>query len=411
MYTIDLPPSAKNFFGATTAIGYNLMEAIADVIDNSLAAQASIVEVFGPQYEEGCCAILDNGCGMDFETLKEAIRYSSQHPKCERAATDLGRFGLGLKVASLSQCDCLTVISKTKDGTLVGARWDVEVIGQHREKEWPAQFFDNEDFDSVPLIEHLQAKPSGTLVLWQRLHDWTSDNAQLSAAVCNYLELIFHRFLEGSAPQKVIMKFNGRPLQPQSPFDPRGPIIKENECLYSGDSRIKLTAYRLRHQSLWTDEQIAFIERTQFDERTGIYLYRNARLIKWGKNFGLSRSVQISPQIRLQIDLPAATDIDDDWKLDVRKTKVTLPNDFKKFLAQMIQHIGRRGQVRIHHKPHIHREPGRLFCYQKDAQGGLVAQIDLQNDLIKQVCEQCPQALDVFKLLNEQCASLFRQQG
>ena len=127
MKAIDLPPFAPILIESTRAIGYSLEAAIADIIDNSIAADASNVHVRFFPVDEPYLAIIDDGCGMDDEEITQAMQYGSANPLEERSRKDLGRFGLGLKTASLSQCRQLTVVSKN-GSHYVGRRWDIDFV-------------------------------------------------------------------------------------------------------------------------------------------------------------------------------------------------------------------------------------------------------------------------------------------
>ena len=113
---------------STRAMGYSLEAAVADIIDNSVAAGATRVDIqFSPYDAVPYVSILDNGMGMTSDEINDAMRYGSQSSLNERQATDLGRFGLGLKTASLSQCRCLTVISK-QGRSVQARRWDLDEV-------------------------------------------------------------------------------------------------------------------------------------------------------------------------------------------------------------------------------------------------------------------------------------------
>ena len=99
----EMPPFAPVLMESTRAIGYSLEAAVADIIDNSIAAEASAVDIkFSPYELSPYVSILDNGHGMDSEQIDEAMRYGSQSSLEVRGERDLGRFGLGLKTASLA---------------------------------------------------------------------------------------------------------------------------------------------------------------------------------------------------------------------------------------------------------------------------------------------------------------------
>ena len=125
MKTKSLPPYAPTLIESTRAIGYSLEAAVADIIDNSIAANAKNVDIYFFPIDGAYIAILDNGKGMAEEEIDIAMQYGSKNPTEERDKKDLGRFGLGLKTASLSQCRCLTVVSKQGDN-LEGRQWDIE---------------------------------------------------------------------------------------------------------------------------------------------------------------------------------------------------------------------------------------------------------------------------------------------
>ena len=85
------------------SIGYNFNSAIADIVDNSISANAKNVQInLIPSIP--AIAIIDDGDGMDDLELDNAMDLGSKNPNDERSAQDLGRFGLGLKSASFSQC-------------------------------------------------------------------------------------------------------------------------------------------------------------------------------------------------------------------------------------------------------------------------------------------------------------------
>ena len=129
MSVCNVPPSASALISSLRGVGYSLDTAIADIVDNSIAAEASRVEI-GLDWNFGApiVTILDDGIGMGRERLLEAMRFGGVGPNAVREPTDLGRFGLGLKTASLSQARRVTVVSKSAGGSLVGFTWDVDLI-------------------------------------------------------------------------------------------------------------------------------------------------------------------------------------------------------------------------------------------------------------------------------------------
>ena len=126
-------PTADVLMVSMRAMGYSFESAVADIIDNSISAHAKDISVRFPIDPSECyIAIYDNGDGMTAEELFDAMKYGSESKRDGRADDDLGRFGLGLKAASLSQCRRLTVASK-KNGVVSAFVWDLDVVEQRRD--------------------------------------------------------------------------------------------------------------------------------------------------------------------------------------------------------------------------------------------------------------------------------------
>lgn len=153
---------------ALRGLGYSTAAALADVIDNSVSAGASEVHVrFDWDGESSRISVLDDGRGMSDAELESAMTLGAKSPLDERASTDLGRFGMGLKTASFSQCRRLTVASRRKDAPLSCLRWDLNAIAASPDDGW--RMFEGPADGSGVFVEPLGAIRSGTLVLWERL--------------------------------------------------------------------------------------------------------------------------------------------------------------------------------------------------------------------------------------------------
>ena len=127
-------PTADILMMSMRAMGYSFESAIADIIDNSISASARNIWLKFPIDPSECyVAVCDDGWGMNRDELIDAMKYGSEQKREKRATDDLGRFGLGLKAASLSQCRRLTVASK-KDGDISAYIWDLDVI--LKKKDW-----------------------------------------------------------------------------------------------------------------------------------------------------------------------------------------------------------------------------------------------------------------------------------
>lgn len=155
-------PEASSMIETFRAIGYNLETAVADIIDNSITACAK--QIIIQRYWDGGNSIIsikDDGMGMTNEDLIHAMRPGAQNPLVERDEKDLGRFGLGLKTASFSQCRKLTVLSK-KNGITSFWTWDLDFVAKC--KKWNLIHWCPEAFkNSLDDVE------SGTIVIWSEL--------------------------------------------------------------------------------------------------------------------------------------------------------------------------------------------------------------------------------------------------
>ena len=149
------------------AVGYTLETAVADIIDNSITAGGDQVDIWFTTIPEPRIAIVDNGTGMNQETLLEAMKLAGRPPSYQRQPHDLGRFGLGLKTASLSQARSLTVVTK-QGQTLRAVRWNLDRFAQ-KQRRWSLQILNDTEIRALPSIESLNPHESGTLVLWEKL--------------------------------------------------------------------------------------------------------------------------------------------------------------------------------------------------------------------------------------------------
>lgn len=169
-----LNPHPAALVESLRSIGYTLDTALADIIDNSISADASNISVrFLWNSSEPWLAIADDGHGMLPEDLTCAMRFGSSSPLDKRAQSDLGRFGLGMKTASISQCRQLTVISK-KDGILSACEWDLDRIAREESDQWRLVHLGELDLKNDKLVmklirETLDHRMSGTIVLWRNL--------------------------------------------------------------------------------------------------------------------------------------------------------------------------------------------------------------------------------------------------
>ena len=214
-------------------IGYSLHTAVSDVIDNSLTAGARKIELHAETHAEvPAIGILDDGTGMTEAELLEAMRPGSRSPLEGRTATDLGRFGLGLKTASFSQCRRLTVVT-SRAGVTSCAVWDLDTVATR--DRWIVEI--PEDVGTIPWCDRLAA--DGTLVVWQKLdrlvgRDGRGDRrdfVRLLDETAGHVEFVFHRFLSGreDLEGRVNISLNGRELRPFDPFHSHHPATQHHQ--------------------------------------------------------------------------------------------------------------------------------------------------------------------------------------
>ena len=196
MEELDVAPGV-NLLESMRSVGYSLEAALADLVDNSISAGARHIEIDLEPTAATHIAILDDGIGMAPHAAIEALRLAGSVG--ERANTDLGRFGLGLKTASLSQARCLTVITK-REGTTTGLRWDIDHIRQT--ERWSLLHLSPSEIAEAPWANRLENQDSGTLVIWTNLDLLLGDAVDPSEAMrqrvsplIENLALVFHRYL------------------------------------------------------------------------------------------------------------------------------------------------------------------------------------------------------------------------
>ena len=165
--TRSAPPRAMAMLESLRGLGYSTGAALADIIDNSISAGAHEVRLdFVWDGPGSRITILDNGRGMKDAELESAMRLGDKNPLDIRSPHDLGRFGMGLKTASLSQCRRLTVASvKGSDRSCL--RWDLDELAADPAGGW--LLFEGPAQESKPFIAGLKGRKAGTVVLWEQL--------------------------------------------------------------------------------------------------------------------------------------------------------------------------------------------------------------------------------------------------
>jgi hypothetical protein len=343
------------------SVGYSLPTAIADILDNSVAAHAKNIWIdfywAGP---DSRISIVDDGDGMSESTLAEAMRPGSANPLDSRKPDDLGRFGLGLKTASFSQCRKLSVWSKRAQGDVAGRCWDLDYVAKH--DEWRLQKI--EAPRGLEPFNHLSVLRSGTLVLWEQL-DRAVDKSPASSGEAHtrflnliedvraHLAMIFHRYLEGTSSVRngtLRIFVNGRSeahqVQPWNPFAvSSGPQAKETpaESMSLGGHQVLVRGYVLPHKDRLTEEQYLVGGGPQgWVAQQGFYIYRNDRIIVPGDWLRLGRTRPWAKEeqyklARLSVDIPNV--MDEDWSLDIKKSTARPPAAIRERLTDLAESV------------------------------------------------------------------------
>ena len=348
METVECTPSPTCLAESLRSVGYSMETAIADIIDNSISAQATAIDIFHDFLdEEPVLAILDNGHGMNRGELIEAMRPGGHGPLDARQAHDLGRFGLGLKTASFSQCRKLTVISRRNGMEPVGACWDLDRL----HGAWQLSLLGPDDIQNTPFSQHTPS-PCGTLVIWEKLDRITANKSSKKsykdlfleqvASSASHVGLVFHRFIEKEYDcHKVSFRINKIPVTPLDPYfsqhDSTQKLQQEDISLHG--STIAVKPYIIPHYSkLDGSARDALQKMGGANASQGVYVYRNNRLLARGGWLKLKSCKKEAYSLaRVSIDIPNCHD--DLWNLDIKKSSVSLPELVRAEIDTILERI------------------------------------------------------------------------
>ncbi|WP_290149502.1 ATP-binding protein, partial [uncultured Parasutterella sp.] len=352
MESVHMPPEAFPMLNSMRAIGYSFETAVADIIDNSVAAQATDIKLLTEQdpNKESILAIIDNGCGMTSVELLNALKHACTNPTLQRGKDDLGRFGLGLKTASLSQCRNLIVVSK-KNGAVSAAEWDLDYVKE--EGDWSLKIYSDEETNTLPFINELDNFNCGTIVLWKSFDRLELSNNEIFNALHNqlalakeYISLVFHRFLAPDQKdniKKIKISVNGIEIEPKDPFARKLKSCSkicpmETFFLEVDGQNYPITAhgYTLPSQNKLTTDEVRRIglQGRRLSDDQGFYIYRNHRLISWGSWLRLNKKAQRTKLSRVQVDIPNT--MDHLWELDIKKSQAFPPKVIRDRLSELL---------------------------------------------------------------------------
>ena len=333
-----VPPNAGALVESLRGIGYSAATALADLIDNSISAGARNVWLsFNFNGSDSCITVLDDGRGMCEVELRRAMTLGGVGPGTERSNNDLGRFGLGLKTASFSQCRCLTVGSK-REGAVYCRRWDLDYIARPDVRDWRLLSFPRTGAEG--LLKLLDPLEHGTVVIWQGLDRIVGDALQtdtsaetafydLAARIEQHLAMVFHRYLEGQTASFRIFVGGNR----VSPWDPflRSHLATNStptESIYRPNGVVELQGFVLPHKDQMGPDYEAAGGTNGWTAQQGFYVYRSRRLLVAGGWLGLGsprRWTMEEPFKLARLRLEFTNLADYEWDIDVKKSVARPP--------------------------------------------------------------------------------------
>lgn len=352
---LELPPVAPQLMQSLRSVGYTTPAALADLVDNSIAAGAHNVAIRFDTAADPFIAVIDDGRGMDEASLIAAMRFGSRDPRDQSGEMDLGRFGLGLKTASLSQCKRVTVAS-VHGTALAIAAWDLDECEQ-RGSWWLSRPARSTIPDDV--LEVLAAQGGGTAVIWQRL-DRLSGPAEADirhnietamADSADHLALVFHRFLAGELVAGFDIGLNGRPLERLDPFlegHARGQVLHSESFTIEG-RKVTVSPFVLPFPSRLRPAELGRAGgRESLKTGHGFYVYRGGRLVVPGGWFRIVPSDELIRLARVRVDVPV--ELDHLWKVDIRKTVAEPPAALRPHLRRIVGDVTLRSRRVYTHK-------------------------------------------------------------
>jgi hypothetical protein len=340
--------------------GYSLETALADLMDNSITANATKIEVLTKITDEPFLLFIsDNGDGMDREALKKNMQFPSTSPEHIRDQSDLGRFGLGLKTASFSQTRCFTVLSRKKgDKKYSALTWDVNYL--KKIEKWRIIINSDEEINELLELHHslsdnhlnkFEDFDPNTIIIWNGLYKFENyvniSNKQdaikqeITNTTSEYLSIVFHRFME-KQENPLQIRINNELVSSFNPFLIENSSLRALEPLQRdfGNDYIKIQGFVLPNTSIkeskesinnWTPKNKSLMD------MEGIYIYRADRLILFGGWNGIIKKMPRLQLARLKVEI--GNKVDHLFHLNVAKSQINIPFDLRQAFYRAIVNL------------------------------------------------------------------------
>ena len=399
---MDLKPlgiNVSNFIDSYRNIGYTIETAVADIIDNSIFANAKRIDVnmVWDDYDAGepYVQIVDDGDGMNEAELIEAMRLACKSPKEHRDPKDLGRFGLGLKSASFSQCNLLTVGSKKEGFPQSAKQWDVSIIRDRNE------FLLNHCSLEESGIKEFIPNDHGTIVQWNQIDSFNipknSDGdkkrkywMQIKDKTHNHISKIF-----GSYKGHINFYFNGNPIQLWDPFlteNNETRVITDEEIYLGGSNKVKIKTFILP-RVLSSEEKLELVKNSNLNDLQGFYVYRNNRLIVAGSWLGLKKLDKKDAYRLAHIRIDIDNSMDELWNIDIKKEIASCPPEIQEKLLSYAKQARTesskvfRTRKRILKRHHIENNENSFIWNYGSKDGRPYFQINRHNPILESFFE------------------------
>lgn len=355
----DASPNPEFLIKSIAEQGYSLETSLADLMDNSISANADKIEVLIDMEEEPFRLFLaDNGDGMNEKSLIKNMQFPSNSPDNKREDEDLGRFGLGMKTASFSQTRKFTVLSKLKgEIDFKGRTWDVDFL---KENGWKIIVNSKEEIDyliqqykklSNDHLNEFENFNVNTIIIWSGLYKFENyleeknrKNAlkkEINEVTADYLSLVFHRFMEKSLnPLKI--RINNIQVNPFNPFPENEKDFRQIEPKQSQfkSDVIKIEGYVLPSRSIEESKQGLSKWTTRYRglmDMEGLYIYRADRIILFGGWNGLIKKAPRLQLARLKVEV--GNKVDHLLHLNVAKSQISVPHELRVAFEQYIDEL------------------------------------------------------------------------